>query len=424
MFKKLFFILSSALLVSSSFAQNPVAENGQLQVIGHQLCNEQGKPYQLKGMSMFGLMHYPQCITNKGFTALRDDWKSNVVRATVFVADYSNTNNYNQNPTFNKVLIDSIVSWSEKLGLYCIIDWHVLNPGDPNGTEYKGADAFFDEMSTKYKGKKNIIYEICNEPNGQKITWDSIAKYSNRIMPIIRKNDPKAIILIGTPDWCKQPDLVDTSKLNDNKNVMFTFHFYAATHKALYSMFATQIHRIPIFVSEWGTPAYNGNGTIDTATSSLFLKTMNQHVKNNDTVSISWCNFSYADKNETASALKPGSCYSGLWNNTTASGYFIKYWIINGKAPSAPITLAPEIEAKKEILFNISPNPAVDYITLQSSIDETVSVSIYNLLGNEVIAPFDFDKNSTINISSLVRGTYLIVFKTNTMSDYRFFIKN
>jgi len=421
MIKKILLIICSVLMVGNVFSQNPVAENGELQVIGHQLCNEQGKPYQLKGMSMFGLMHFPQCITKDGFTALRNDWKSNVVRATVFVADYSNSNNYNQNPFFNKRLIDSMVTWSEKLGLYCIIDWHVLNPGDPNGPLYKGADVFFEEMSTKYKDKKHIIYEICNEPNG--VIWDSVANYANRIMPIIRKNDPTAVILIGTPDWCKQPDLVDTSKLKDNKNVMFTFHFYAASHKAWYSMYATQIHRIPLFVSEWGTPAYNGNGKIDTATSSLFLRTMAQHVKNNDTVSISWCNFSYADKDETASALKPGSCNSGQWNNTTTGGAFIKYWIENNKAPSVPITLAPEIDAKNELLFNVSPNPAIETITIQSIIDEDVMVHIFNLAGDEVLAPFNFKKSMTLNICSLTRGTYILFFNSKNTSDYRFIIK-
>jgi hypothetical protein len=60
---------------------------------------------------------------------------------------------------------------------------------------------------------------------------------------------------------------------------------------------------------------------------------MKQHISNNDTVSISWCNFSYGDKDESASALKPNSCTGGLWNNTTAEGSFVQYWITHNKAP-------------------------------------------------------------------------------------------
>ena len=324
-----------AFLANISFSQNPVAENGRLQVIGHQLCNEQGQPYQLRGMSMFGLMHMPECITYGSFKVLREDWNSNVLRAPVYIANYSNQNNYNQNPTFNNMLIDSIVTWSEKLGVYCIIDFHNDRYGDPNDSHHKVADDFFDVMSAKYAGKKNVIYEIFNEPYGTSIGWDTIARYANRIVPIIRKNDPKAIILIGTPDWDQKLETVDTQKLNDTNNVMFTFHFYAASHTSLHPLFARQIHRIPVFASEWGTCESSGLGMNDTAASSMFLQTMKQDISANDTVSISWCNFSYGDKDESTSALKPFSCSNGLWDNTTAEGDFVKYWLINNTAPTS-----------------------------------------------------------------------------------------
>ena len=333
MIKKLLLCFSSALFVINTFSQNPVAENGQLQVIGHQLCNEQRKPIQLRGMSLFGLMHMPECLTFNSFKALKEDWNSNVIRIPVYVANYTNTRNYNQNPDWNNAMIDSTLNWAEKLGLYIIIDYHNDRYGSPDDSNHKGADAFFKLMSTKYAGKKNIIYEIFNEPYGKLITWDTIANYANRIVPVIRKNDPKAIILIGTPDWDQKLETIDTKKLNDIYNVMFTFHFYAASHKSLYPMFANQIHRIPVFVSEWGTCESSGIGNLDFTTSSLFLNSMKQHIQDKDTVIVSWCNFSYGDKAESTSALKPISCSNGLWNNTSAGGDFIKYWLINNKAP-------------------------------------------------------------------------------------------
>jgi aryl-phospho-beta-D-glucosidase BglC (GH1 family) len=333
MVKTLILCLSAALLSVYTFSQNPVAENGQLQIIGHQLCNEQGTPYQLKGMSLFGLMHLPQCITSDCLKTLREDWNSNVVRAPVYIANYSNPNNYNQNPMFNNILIDSIVTWCEKFGMYCIIDFHNDRFGNPDDSSHKVADSFFELMSAKYAGKKNIIYEIFNEPYGESINWDKIARYANRIIPIIRKNDPKAIILVGTPDWDQKLESVDTKKLNYSKNVMFTFHFYSASHISLYPMFAQQIHRIPVFVSEWGTCESSGTGITDTTTSSQFLRTMKQHINTKDTVTISWCNFSYGDKDESTSALYPNSCTKGMWNNTTPEGFFIKYWLIHNKSP-------------------------------------------------------------------------------------------
>ncbi|MFZ4620236.1 MAG: glycoside hydrolase family 5 protein [Bacteroidota bacterium] len=335
--KYISFILFMLFLPCISFSQHQVNENGQLQVIGHQLCNEQGLTVQLRGMSLFGLMHLPECVTYDGLKTLKDDWHANVVRVPVYMANYSNANNYNQNPVFNNVLIDSIVSWSEQLGLYCIIDWHNDRYGNPNDIQHKGADAFFELMSAKYAGKKNIIYELFNEPYGKSVTWDTIADNANRIMPIIRKHDPHAVILIGCSDWDQKLETIDLEKLNDRANVMFTFHFYAASHRTLYPMFAQQIHRIPVFVSEWGTCESNGAGTADTASSSLFLRTMTCDVRGADTVSVSWCNFSFGDKDETASSLKPNSCRNGLWNNTTPEGEFIKYWMVHNSAPNSTI---------------------------------------------------------------------------------------
>lgn len=331
--KQLLVLLSTVILAQILLPQNPVAENGRLQVLGHQLCNGEGKPYQLRGMSLFGVMHLPQCITYEGFKALREVWNSNVVRVPVYVANYSNSNNYNQNPSFNNTIIDSCVAWSERLGMYCIIDWHNDRYGNPNDPQHKGAADFFELMSSRYAGKKNILYEIFNEPYGKMVTWDTIASNANRIVPVIRKHDPNAIILIGAPDWDQKLETVDIKKLNDTKNVMFTFHFYAGSHRSLYPMFVSQIHRLPIFVSEWGTCESTGAGIIDTAASSLFLTAMKRHVSNGDTVSISWCNFSYGDKDESASFLQPNSCINGLWDNTTPAGSFVKYWLQHQKAP-------------------------------------------------------------------------------------------
>ena len=55
-------------------------------------------------------------------------------------------------------------------GLYVIVDWHVLSPGNPNDPLYQGADAFFAEVAKKYGKYPNIIYEIMNEPNGP-LSW-------------------------------------------------------------------------------------------------------------------------------------------------------------------------------------------------------------------------------------------------------------
>ena len=307
-----------------TFSQDFPGNNGKLQVVGHRLCNERGNPVILKGVSMFGHSYFPECITYEGFKVLRHEWNCNVIRTTVFISEKYDKLCYNNNPNYNKAWIDSIVEWCGLLDMYCIIDWHVLNPGNPNDKEYYGAEDFWNSISLKYKNKKYLLYEICNEPHGNDVTWDTVAEFANKIIKIIRKNDPNTIIIIGTPNWSQKLEQVDPAKIENTKNVMYSFHFYAATHSFLYDEFIKQIHRIPVFVTEWGVSEASGDGKTDYAMGDKYLDAMEMHVQGTDTVYISSCIFSYADKNESSALLKPGSCNNRQWNNTTPAGDYLK----------------------------------------------------------------------------------------------------
>jgi len=325
---KYFLIILMAISYFSGYSQNFIQKNGRLQLTGKQLCNKNGKPIQLKGFSTFGISYRPECITYDALKSIKEFWGANLIRATVYDDDFSNNLNYNQNPTFNKAMVDSIVEWSEQLGLYCIIDWHILRQGNPNAKVHAGADAFFKEMTSKYARKTHILYEICNEPSGKDVNWDTIANYANRIIPIIHKNAPRAVIIIGTPHWCQSIDLVNPSKLVDTFNVLYSFHFYATTHFRLIPMFTQQIHRIPVFVTEWGPCESSGDGNINFDATEQYLNAMQKHGLNGDTVSVSWCNFSYGDKKEAASVLKPFSCDKKQWDNMTPTGLFVRDYML------------------------------------------------------------------------------------------------
>ncbi len=54
---------------------------------------------------------------------------------------------------------------------------------------------FFGEMSERYKDSNAVLYEICNEPNGN-VTWnDNVKPYAETVIPVIRANT-NAIILV------------------------------------------------------------------------------------------------------------------------------------------------------------------------------------------------------------------------------------
>ena len=64
--------------------------------------------------------------------------------------------------------------------MYVIVDWHILKDSDPN--EYaEEAKEFFAEISDHYSGNPAILYEICNEPNGD-TDWDDIVEYAEQII--------------------------------------------------------------------------------------------------------------------------------------------------------------------------------------------------------------------------------------------------
>ena len=52
--KKLFTLVSAAMLCMQTFAANPVEQWGKLKLVGNQLSSETGEPIQLRGWSTHG----------------------------------------------------------------------------------------------------------------------------------------------------------------------------------------------------------------------------------------------------------------------------------------------------------------------------------------------------------------------------------
>lgn len=114
------------------------------------------------------------------------------------------------------------------------VDWHV-HAYNPN--EYlKEAKIFFTKYATMYKDHDNVLYEICNEPTGT--NWYSgngkdLYTYCSEVIKTIRAIDPDAIIICGTNTWSQDVDQVAAKPMKalGYENIMYTFHFYSATHK-------------------------------------------------------------------------------------------------------------------------------------------------------------------------------------------------
>ena len=276
------------------------ASAGRLHVKGTKLVDKKGHEVQLRGVSTHGLSWYPQYVNDKCFAQLHDKWGANVVRLAMYTEEY---NGYCSGDAKNcsdlKKLIKKGVKLAKKHKMYVIVDWHILSDGNPNSHK-KEAKAFFREMSREFKGYNNVIYEICNEPNNG-TSWKEIKSYAKSVISTIRKNDKKAVIVVGTPTWSQDVDQAAADPIK-GENLMYALHFYAATHKAdLRNKMTAAINKgLPVFVTEYGICDASGNGAIDKKEADRWIQTMDEY-------GVSYIAWNLSNKQESSSIIK-SSC--------------------------------------------------------------------------------------------------------------------
>ena len=279
----------------------PFDNHGQLSVKGTDIVDESGNKYQLKGVSTHGITWFPDYVNKDAFQSIRDDWDANLVRLAMYT-DTGDSNGYCSGGDKESIrgLVDAGVTAATELGMYVIIDWHILNDNNPN-SHIDDAKEFFDDVSAKYSSNHNVIYEICNEPNGG-TSWADIKSYAEIIIPVIRKNDKNAIIIVGTPNWSQDVDIVSEDPITGYDNIMYAVHFYAATHKHdLRNKVKTAISNgLPVFVSEFSLCDASGNGGIDYDSSDVWFDLINDN-------NLSYASWSLCNKNETSALIKPDS---------------------------------------------------------------------------------------------------------------------
>ena len=133
-----------------------VSENGRLQVIGTQLCNKNGQPVTLRGMSSHGMQWYGQ-FASAGALASLKEWGANLFR----VAMYTGEGGYLSDSSLKEKAF-AAVDAAVQQDLYVILDWHILSDGNPMDHAEQAAE-FFTEAAQRYRDTPNILYEICNE---------------------------------------------------------------------------------------------------------------------------------------------------------------------------------------------------------------------------------------------------------------------
>ena len=284
----------------------PFGQHGALHVENGKLTDADGNIVQLYGMSTHGIAWFPQYINYDSFRTLRDDWNTNCIRLAMYTAEYGGYCTGGDKEQLKQLVRDG-VSYATELGMYVIVDWHILSDCDPNQNKDE-AIAFFREMSEAFADNDNVLYEICNEPNSG-TSWDSIKSYAEEVIPVIREQKPDAVILVGTPTWSQEIDKAAASPLTFD-NVMYTLHFYAGTHKDdLRNRLETCAqNNLPVFVSEFGMCDASGNGANDFDSTTKWLDLLNKY-------QISFCCWNLANKDESSSVFKAASTALSDWTD-------------------------------------------------------------------------------------------------------------
>jgi hypothetical protein len=314
------FLCVNLFLCAWGFGQTPVATNGQLTVVGTKLTNKNGYPIQLRGMSSHGIQWYNQCLTDASLDAVANDWGADVFRISMYIQE----GGYETNPTYYTNLVKTLVNKVTSRGMYALIDFHMLTPGDPNYNTSR-AITFFTEIANTFKNNNNILYEICNEPNGN-VSWATIKNYANQVIPVIRAIDNDAPIIVGTRAWSSL-GLSEGSSAQEIvnspltfANILYTFHFYAKDHRDSYlNHLDWASDRLPIFVTEFGTQEASGDGANDIAMSQRYMDLMR-------TKKISWANWNFSDDARSGAVWTTGTCSGTNWTTSRLkeAGLFIR----------------------------------------------------------------------------------------------------
>lgn len=303
-------------------SKNGIEEHGMLSVEGTQLVDQQDQPVVLRGISSHGLAWYPEYTNYSALKTLKD-YGANAFRIAMYVEEHDG---YLEEPKLNQKLMYNAIENALAADLYTIVDWHVLKDENPNHNIEEALEAL-EEIARHYGDHPGILYEICNEPNGD-TTYEDIVHYADKVIPAIRKHAPHAVILVGTPKFCSQLSPVIEDPL-DYENIMYTYHYYAGLSDCQFAR--EEIEKglnngIPVFVSEWGLDSDETTQS-EKEDTSRFLEDLEKN-------KISWINWSLSNKDEGYSLIQPDNNNLHSWKrkDLSDSGKFVLDYLARGQS--------------------------------------------------------------------------------------------
>lgn len=332
------FCVAMATLTIISCTENKTAVPA-LKVGGVYLYQEgNAEPLVWRGLSLGWHNLWPRFYNKEAVGVLARDWGCPVVRAAIGADDLeelSPLNGYIHDPQKALECLYAVIDACIENDIYVIVDWHshVLHTSE--------AEEFFRTVATKYAGCPNVIYELFNEPVSQEFEdsrdyseptresldayWGRLKEYALTLIPVIEQCSLcHPLILMGCPRWDQALDCVIRNPIEGYDNLMYTTHFYAATHGQWLRdrSDSTLAAGLPVFISECAACEASGDGPMDFKEWELW----NEWAAERKVSMLTW---SISDKNETCSMFTPEASSEGPWEDSVVKewGRISKEWL-------------------------------------------------------------------------------------------------
>lgn len=404
-------------LLSTSFAANrvgPVSQYGQLQagknsadkgqIYGSCKGVADGAEVQVKGMSLYwssGDAAATDYYSEAAIDNLVSSMNIQIVRFVMGISEsWDNNRGYlSGGAERQKTYLNTVVNAAVKNDIYVIIDWHSHQAENQTSS----AVDFFEWAAKTYGGYDNVIFEVYNEPIGSwgegaaTSYWPTIKNYAESVIAAIRKHSDN-LVVVGTPYYDQYPSVAITNAIND-KNVAYTFHYYAASHstgkEGDYAVKAMN-GGLSVFVTEWGTGTADGAGSVDQGINDSWQTWMNTH-------KLSWANWSASHIGEGSAAFEGGSSATNFVY--TSSGKLVKGYLAGNPTTYTACSGTPVSSSSIASSSSALPSGYTDYI------DDLEDGDGYTFTGGEWYAYTDMaDKGaSTISNDEGAKGGYDVV---------------
>lgn len=295
-------------------------------------------PVVWRGVSFGWHNLWPRFYNKEAVSTLSKDWGCPVFRAAIGaddLAELSPLGGYVSDKESALECLYAVIDGAVENNAYVIVDWH------SHKLHLDEAKDFFRTVATKYAGCHNVIYELFNEPVSQEFEdrgdyseptqesldayWLRLKEYALALIPIIEEcSGCHPLILMGCPRWDQALDCVIRNPIGGYDNLMYTTHFYAATHGQWLRdrSDAAMASGLPVFISECAACEASGDGRIDPEEWAKW----NEWAADRKVSLLTW---SISDKNETCSMFTPQASSKGPWEDAVIKewGLIVRDWL-------------------------------------------------------------------------------------------------